>query len=407
MLSAIAFVLLSMAAADPAALQDKGLKALDRGAFQEAEQIFSQAVASDPKDYSAYFNRALAEIGLKQDDKAIDDFKQTLTLSPGLYQAQINLGMLYLRKNRATEALPLLESAVRAKPDDAKVHLYLGEAYRAQGNWAQAEAQYQEVVKRDIKSAGAELGLGESLLHQGKLDEASPHFEKAITLDASLKTYLLEYGIALADAGRTSQAIPIFEQFPDNAGACEKLGQLYLAAKQPEKAVPAFESAVRLSPSAANRLALATAYLRTNQEDKAAPLLKEALTGTPNDWELQMTVGRIYRDRKQFMEAARYFLDAAKLKPAQPDAWSELAGVLTMAQQYPQALGALDKLRELHAEKPGHFYLRAIILDKLRQLKPALASYQQFLETSNGQNPDQEFQARGRVKALQHEVNGR
>jgi hypothetical protein len=34
-------------------------------------------------------------------------------------------------------------------------------------------------------------------------------------------------------------------------------------------------------------------------------------------------------------------------------------------------------------------------------------SYQQFLQTSNGQNPDQEFQARGRIKALEHEVNRR
>jgi tetratricopeptide (TPR) repeat protein len=118
-----------------------------------------------------------------------------------------------------------------------------------------------------------------------------------------------------------------------------------------------------------------------------------------------MTIGRIYRDQKNYSEAANYFLNAAKLKPAGADAWSELAGVLTLMQQYPQALAALDKLHELNAEKPGHYYLRAIILDKLHQLKPALASYQQFLRTSNGQNPDQEFQARGRIKALQHEVN--
>jgi tetratricopeptide (TPR) repeat protein len=405
LLAAFAFLLLS--AVDPAVLQDKGTQALDRGDYQQAEQIFSQLVEADPKDYFACFNLALAEAALKKDDKAIASFKQTLALKPGLYQAQVNLGMIYLRDNQPDQAIPLLEAAATAKPGDMKVHQYLGDAYTASGKWPQAQAQFEEILKLDAKNAHALLGVGQALLHQQKIDEARPYYEQAIQLDGSLKPYLLEYAIALADAGRKEQAIALLSQFPNDAGACAKLGQLYLSSGQPDKAAVSFESALRLNPKSANRLALATAYLRSNREEKAAPLLKEALAASPNDWELQITVGRIYRDQKNYGEAATYFLNAAKLEPAKPDAWSELAGVLTLAQQYPQALAALDKLHQLNAEKPGHLYLRAIILDKLHQLKPALASYQQFLSASNGQNPDQEFQARGRIKALQHEVNGR
>lgn len=76
-----------------------------------------------------------------------------------------------------------------------------------------------------------------------------------------------------------------------------------------------------------------------------------------------------------------------------------------MAEDYPHALGALDRLAALHAEKPGHVYLRAIVLDKVRDLKPALESYQRFLAMSNGQNPDEEFQARQRVRILEREIN--
>jgi superkiller protein 3 len=405
LLTAIALLLLSFA--DPAALADQGSKALDRGDYQQAEQIFSQLVAADPKDYFAYFNLALAEVGLKKDDKAIANFKQTLALKPGLYQAQLNLGLVYLRDNQSAEAIPLFEAVVNAKPDDAKARQYLAEAYQGAGKWPEAGSAFLEVLKRDPKNARASLGAGEAFLHEGKLDDAKPHFDQAVQLDPSLKPYLLEYAVALAEAGHDDQALPLLVQFPDDAGACAKAGQLYLKAHQPEKAAESFASAMRLDPTPANRLALATAYLRSNQKDKAVPLLKEALSASPNDWELQMTVGRIYRDQKNYPEAATYFLNAAKLKPAGADAWSELAGVLTLMQQYPQALSALDKLHELSAEKPGHYYLRAIILDKLHQLKPALASYEQFLRTSNGQNPDQEFQARGRIKALQHEVNGR
>jgi hypothetical protein len=43
-------------------------------------------------------------------------------------------------------------------------------------------------------------------------------------------------------------------------------------------------------------------------------------------------------------------------------------------------------------------------LDKIHQQKPALESYQRFLAMSNGQNPDQEFQARQRIRILEREL---
>jgi len=79
--------------------------------------------------------------------------------------------------------------------------------------------------------------------------------------------------------------------------------------------------------------------------------------------------------------------------------------VLVMAENYPPALAALDRIAALHAEKAGHVFLRAIVLDKTRDLKPALESYQRFLDMSKGENPNQEWQARQRIKTLQKEIN--
>jgi tetratricopeptide (TPR) repeat protein len=75
--------------------------------------------------------------------------------------------------------------------------------------------------------------------------------------------------------------------------------------------------------------------------------------------------------------------------------------VLTLGEQYPQALAALDRVRDLGQEIPGNHYLRAIILDKFHQYKPALESYQKFLAMSTGQNPDEEFKARQRARIIE------
>lgn len=405
MFAVVVFALLSVA--NSGDLQTQGLKALDRQDYRQAEQIFSQLAGDDPKDYTATFNLGLAETGLKNDQKAIQYFKQTLELKPGLHPAELNLAMLYLRNQRGAEAIPLLESVIKADPEKAKPHQYLAEALAAAGEWKEAEPELRTVIQHSPKNARAQLQLGRSLMHQGKLADAEPFYRQAAALDPALKSSLLELAVAMTGANQQEPAIPLLSEFPNNPGAREKLGQIYLAEKQPAKAVPEFEAAVQLSPTPANRLALATAYLKNNQEDKAEPILKDALAASPNDYDLQMAVGRIYRDRRNSLEAANHFFAAAKLKPESAEAWSELAGSCVLAKMYPQALGALEKLHELKAEKPGHFFLRAIVLDKLRQPKPALANYQRFLELSNGQNPDQEFQARQRAKILQHEVNGR
>jgi tetratricopeptide (TPR) repeat protein len=113
------------------------------------------------------------------------------------------------------------------------------------------------------------------------------------------------------------------------------------------------------------------------------------------------------RDQRKFPEAAQQFFRAAQLKPDSAESWSELAGVLVMAENYPNAIGALDKVAALHAEKPGHVYLRAIVLDKTKQLQPALESYRRFLEMSQGQSPDEEFKARQRARILQKELSKR
>ena len=78
------------------------------------------------------------------------------------------------------------------------------------------------------------------------------------------------------------------------------------------------------------------------------------------------------------MPASEQFLAAAQLKPDSVEAWNELASALINSENYLQGLAALDRVKALGKETPGDLFFRAISLDKLRQLKPALAAYQAF-----------------------------
>ena len=385
--------------------QTVGLQALDRQDYQQAEQVFSKLAAADPKDYSALFNLALAETALKRDDAAATHYQQALALKPGLYAAELNLGMLYLRDHRPADAIPMLRDACKQKPDQARPERYLGDSLLATGDFDAAAEAYGAALKLDPKLAAAELGLGQSLQRQGKLEEASVHYRQAAALDPNLKPFLLELGDAFSKANRPEDAIALLKEFPDNPGAREELGRLYLSTNRAPEAISQFQAAVALSPSTAKRLALATAYLKNNQPDLAAPILEHALAENPNDYDLRIAVARIHRDKHEYAAAANQFVSAAQLKPDSVEAWNEAAISFVLAELYPQALAALDKIHTLRAETAGDFYYRAIVLDKLRQAKPALANYQRFLQLSEGKYPDQEFIARQRSRILQKEVN--
>lgn len=392
-----ALFLLLQAATDPV---EEGRKALDANQFDKAVELFAQAIAHDGSDYAAHFHLALA-YSLKNDDAhAIPEYQKTLELKPGLYQAQLNLGISLLRAGRAAEAIKPLQEALAQKPAEAQPRIKLGAAYLATQRFAEAEKAYS-----GSSSADAELGLAEAVSAQGRLDEAAPHFRKAADLNPKFRDRLLELAALYEKAKHPDQAIEIYEQFPENAGAQERLGELLLEAQRYADAIPRLEQAVAQSPTSANRLALATAYRMNKQPDKESILLAKAVAADPGDYDLQMVYGRSLRDQRKFQPAAQQFYAAAQKRPESVEAWNEMAAVLLIAEDYSHGLAALDKVKALGQETPGNQFMRAITLDRLKQLKPALESYEQFLASDGGKNPDQEFQARQRARIIKLELS--
>jgi len=164
------------------------------------------------------------------------------------------------------------------------------------------------------------------------------------------------------------------------------------------------EEAVRKSPTAANQFALATAYQMEKHPEKAEPLLAAALKEEPGNVELHASYGRSLRDQKKYVPAAQEFSRVVEARPQSIEAWGDLSAMLILLNQDTQALAALDRIRALGGEKPGHFYFRAIILDRNKQLKGALENYEKFLSVSDGKNPDEEFKARQRVRIIKNEL---
>src|SRR5215471_9738394 len=381
-----------------------GMKALESGNYADAVVAFTKVIAADPKDYFAHFNLAMAHTFLHQDDQAVAEFRKTLEIKPRLYEAELNGSMVLMRQKNPGEALPWLEDAAEQKPGEFRPRYYLAEAELQTGDYAKAEENYKRSLALDPKSAEANLGVSQALVQQGRLDDAVPYLRKATEIRPNLRDYLLQLGTLYEKANRPAEAMAIYREFPDNPAVRTRLGEMLLEEKKYADAVPQLEAAYQKSQTPENRLALASAYVATQQGAKALPLLDQAIAAKPDDFDLRMMFARTLRDRKQFAPAAQQFYAAAKLKPAEPKPWTELGDMLYMTGDFPQALSAFEQAAKAGDASAGNWFLRALILDKLRQLKPAKAAYEQFLAQSQGKLPDQEFQARQRVRILEREI---
>ena len=369
-----AAVLLMLVLAQAADYASEGLKALEAKEYRVALEQFTKAVEADPKDYAARFHLALAYSLLGNNDEAVAEYRKTLELKPGLYEAEVNLGMLLIGQKQPREAIGLLESAAAQKPQEFRPNIFLADALLAAGESAKAEQQYLAAGKLNSKSAEVELGLGRSRARQARMEEAKANFRKAAELNPAYRTALLEMAALEESNGRNAAAVEVYREFPEDNGAQERLAVLLLKDGKPADAVP---------------------------------VLERLLEREPQNLALRMMHGRALRDLKKYPAAAAEFNRIVAAKPDSVEAWNEFAAMLVLIEDYPRALIALDRLSALNAAIPGHFFLRAIILDKTGQFETALENYEKFLATSGGKNPDEEFKARQRVRILKKELDKR
>jgi len=132
------------------------------------------------------------------------------------------------------------------------------------------------------------------------------------------------------------------------------------------------------------------------------------LTARPNDPVLLDALGSAQVKQGHDAEAEATLVKAVALRAEFHDdnAWGEAAGHLAFAASKNNdpktCLQALDERAMVLPNSPTSLFLQATALDTLHQSKEAAKVYRAFLALSGGKFPDQEFEAKHRLIALEH-----
>ncbi len=393
---------------------------LERGDYKAAEPELAQLAAAHPADARIRFDLGFTQEHNGEDAAAKTSYEAAITADPTLAEPRVAFGLLQARageteparkqleivrgmtaappalRARALRALARLDQATdpaRARDDLAQALQLTGEQPGdadltaalavAAGNPADAESTYRAALAKDPGDIAAAVELSSLLQRAEKFGEA----------DALLTPMLAAHP---DDPRLVAQAATLFAAEDKTADALALLAKL-------RSGDPTYAANPALTRLYAHLL------LVSGDAVQAEPLYRSLAGANPNDPTLLDDLGSVLVREQKFPEAQQVLANAVAQRGAFHDdaAWGEVTGHLAFAasrnHQPVVVLQALAAHATVLPNSSATLFLQATAHDSLHQRREAERDYRAFLAMANGKLPDEEFEARHRLIALEHE----
>jgi Flp pilus assembly protein TadD len=381
---------------------------LQQQQYAAAAKKLQTIVSRNSSNPQAWFDLGFAQSHLNKPPDAAVAYKKAVELAPKWFEANLNLGIALAKSGDAAGAVPVLKHTVELKPSSGGDQS-LGGAWLSlaeveeQTAPADSIAAYDRAAALMPKDSEIYVSAGNVLEKTGDLAGAEQRFQRAAEMgNAQGISRLIN---VLGKQKRYDDAAAWLQKYvaqnPQDAKARVQLARLLASQNKTADAIAVLQPVNGATADPAVSRELAELYLQNKQYPQAAPLYQQALAGNPNDSELHFGLGLAQMHQLKYAEAEQQFLQAIKLKPDYAGAYDNLAYAARENKDYVLAIKALDARSKFLPEDAKTYFIRATSYDSLRMVKEAMANYKKFLEVAGGKYPDQEFQARHRLKALQ------
>jgi tetratricopeptide (TPR) repeat protein len=393
----------------PAELQQAEV-AIEKKDYATAEPLLRKVVAADPKNYIAWFDLGFLYNELGKPEDSITAYEQSVKANPELFESNLNLGLM-MSKYQKPGAENFLRAATRLKPTDhvaegqARAWMALAQALE-KSNPDEAVDAYRHAAQLQPRDPEPHLEAGLLLERANKFADAEQEYKQALALNSSSADAVVGLANIYLRGRRFAEAEDYLRKVialrPGEAASHLELGRVLAAEGKNDDAMAELQAGLKLAPDdVAAQRDLADVYFNAGRYADAEAAYRSQLVSNPNDPDLHLGLGQTLMKQHKFQEAEQEFLAVVKLKPDRGEAYGELAIAANESQNYPLAIRALDERAKFLPEIPMTYFMRATAYDHLRDYRQASANYHIFLEVANGRYPDQEWQARHRLIAIE------
>ena len=384
--------------------------AIEKKDYATAEPLLKKVVADSASNYQAWFDLGFVENALGNTQESIAAYRKSVSAKPDVFESNLNLGLM-LAKTGQADAERFLRAATSLTPTSnreqgqARAWLSLGHVLES-SNPEEAIQAYLRAAALSPKDPEPRLSAGLLLEKQNRFAEAEQHYRQVLTIDPQSSDALTGLANLYLRSNRLADAEPVLRQLvslrPQDPAAHLELGRVLAAAGNNDQAIPELETASKLAPAdPAVERQLAELYSASQMHDQAEAQYRSLVAENPRDAEAYHGLGVVLMKKKKFAAAEQELLTAVKLKPDYGEAYGDLAVAANENKNYELAIKAADARAKYLPEIPVSYFLRATAYDHLRAYKQAAENYHRFLEVAHGEYPDQEWQARHRLIAIE------
>jgi tetratricopeptide (TPR) repeat protein len=384
--------------------------AIEKRDYASAEPLLQQVVAADPNNFQAWFDLGFVYNGLGNTQDSIAAYRKSVEAKPDVFESNLNLGLM-LAKTGQPDAEQFLRAATTLKPtanvDEGHARAWLSLAHVLENSKPdEAIEAYKQAAALEPKDPEPHLSAGLLLEKENHFADAEQEYQQALLLDPSSSDALTGLANIYMRGQRFADADPILRKLiamhPENVPARLQLARILVVLGKTEDAITELQSALKLDPGNSSvQSDLADLYVKGKKYDLAEAQYRALLTANPNNAELHHGLGVAFLKERKYPEAQQELLTAVRLKPDFGAAYGDLATAADENKNYELAIKAADARAKFLPEIPVSYFLRATAYDHLRDYKMAAKQYHRFLELANGEYPDQEWQARHRLIAIE------
>jgi Flp pilus assembly protein TadD len=384
--------------------------AIEKKDYATAELLLNKVVAANSANYQAWFDLGFVYNALGRTNDSVAAYRKSVSAKPEVFESNLNLG-LTLAKTGQPDAEQFLRAATKLTPTSRveegreRAWVSLGHVLETSKPDEAVEA-YRQAAALQPNDPEPHLSAGLLLEKQNRFADAEQEYKQALALDSSSADALTGLANIYMRGHRFTEAEGILRKLvalrSDDANAHLQLGRMLAADGQNDNAIVELQAALKLAPADVEaQRDLAAVYATARKYDQAEAQYRSLLAARPNDAESHLGLGQALLKQKKFPQAQQELLAAINLKPTLDAAYGDLAIAADENKNYELTIKVLDARAKLVPEIPVTYFLRATAYDHLRLYKPAAENYHRFLEVADGRFPDQEWQARHRLIAIE------
>jgi len=396
---------------DPAAVKLAEAETdIDKQDYASAEPLLKEYLEDHRENYSAWYDLGFVYHGMGKSGEAIAAYRKSVAAKPNLFESNLNLG-LALAAAGQPDAEQFLRAATNLKPasgsaqSSKRAWMALG-SLLATSKPGDATEAFQQAALLDAKDPEPHLLAASLLEKQQHPVEAEKEYQQALAVAPESADALAALTNFYMGQKRFGDAEALLRKLvvvhPNDASAHLQLGRMLAISGKNDEAAAEIEAGLKLDP--ADRKAerdLADLYADSKKYDQAQKLYGALLASHPNDADLHYGVGRMLLKQKQYAQAQQELLRTVQLKPDLGTAYGDLAIAADQNKDYALAIQAVDMRAKYLPEIPTSYFMRATAYDHLQDVKQASKYYHLFLNVADGKYPDQEWQARHRLIAIE------